>query len=167
MAGAIGAPTYIHAGGRPDFGVPVFSSNFSCHILSQGIQKNPKWRVGGRHFAAISAYIRIPANHKFISTSTYVLSRPETRNRPGVRLRCSCLAQPQGQHQQQENAAIMATAVHARVTGTGGLFERVMSGADCTDLFHPDAERQLCESPASPPSLSSNAGCLAVRPGSA
>ena len=34
--------------------------------------------------------------------------------------------------------------MHARVANPqDGLFERVMAGADCTDLFHPDATRRL------------------------
>ena len=38
----------------------------------------------------------------------------------------------------------MAGAVHARVANPqDGLFERVMTGVDCTDLFHPAATRRL------------------------
>ena len=38
----------------------------------------------------------------------------------------------------------MAGAMHARVANPqDGLFERVMAGADCTDLFHPAATRRL------------------------
>ena len=38
----------------------------------------------------------------------------------------------------------MAGGMHARVANPqDGLFERVMAGADCTDLFHPAATRRL------------------------